>query len=80
MSKLGDKVKEIVRETPARAELKERLAHVYSTMRLFRMVSAVVAVLIVAYAFAEFPARDGWLVLGWFVLCGVVGHMSVRRA
>lgn len=49
-------------------------------MRLFRMVSAVVAVLIVAYAFTKYPVRDGWVVLGWFVVAAVVGHMSVREA
>jgi hypothetical protein len=49
-------------------------------MRIFRMVSAVGAVSIVAYEFNQAGLWSGLLAAVVFVVAAVVGHMSVRRA
>lgn len=49
-------------------------------MRIFRMLSAVGAVSIVAYTFNQAGPWSALLAAGVFVVAAVVGHMSARRA
>jgi hypothetical protein len=49
-------------------------------MRIFRMVSAVGAVSIVAYTFNQAGLWFGLLAAVAFVVAAAIGHMSVRRA
>ena len=48
-------------------------------MPTFRILSAVVAVLLIAYAAVVYSPGYGLLVAGWFVLCGVVGAEPWRK-
>jgi hypothetical protein len=47
-------------------------------MLLFRLVSAVVAVMLVAYEFNQAGLWWALLTVGMFVVAAVVGHMSAR--
>lgn len=49
-------------------------------MTTFRVVSAVVAVVIVALVFTQISPGAAVVVAAWFVLCGAVGNRLQRRA